>query len=104
MGISGDALFRATSQLRRVELTAPDTAIGRNTPHSIQSGLVLGYTELVKGMINRFKEELSSEAGVIGTGGLANVVQKESSVFDTVDPDLTLKGLQIVHSLNEFAK
>ncbi len=104
MGISGDALFRATSQLRRVELTAPETAIGRNTPHSIQSGLVLGYTELVKGMIKRFKEELSSDACVIGTGGLANVVQKESSVFDTVDPDLTLKGLQIVHSLNEFAK
>ena len=104
MGIPGDALFRATSPLRRVELTAPETAIGRNTPHSIQSGLVLGYTELVKGMIKRFKEELSSDASVIGTGGLANVVQKESSVFDTVDPDLTLKGLQIVHSLNEFAK
>ncbi|HIC49005.1 MAG TPA: type III pantothenate kinase [Dehalococcoidia bacterium] len=104
MEVSADALFRATSQLRRVELTAPETAIGRNTPHSIQSGLVLGYTELVKGMIKRFKEELSNEACVIGTGGLANIVQKESSVFDTVDPDLTLKGLQIVHSLNEFAK
>ena len=55
-------------------------------------------------MIKRFKEELSNESYVIGTGGLANVVQKESPIFDTVDPDLTLKGLQIVHTLNEFTK
>ena len=55
-------------------------------------------------MIYRFKVLLSCDACVIGTGGLAYVVQKESSVFDTVDPDLTLKGLQIVHSQNEFAK
>ena len=54
MGVSADALFRATSQLRRVELSAPDSAIGKNTQHSIQSGLVLGYSELVKGMIRRF--------------------------------------------------
>ena len=44
--------------LRRVELTAPPSAIGKNTVHAIQSGLVLGYAELVKGMVARFDEEL----------------------------------------------
>ena len=101
MGVSGDALFRATSQLRRVELSAPDSAIGKNTQHSIQSGLVLGYSELVKGMIRRFKLELGKESKVIATGGLAQVVEKEVSIFDIIDPDLTLKGLQIVHELNK---
>ena len=100
MGVSADALFRATSQLRRVELSAPDSAIGKNTQHSIQSGLVLGYSELVKGMIRRFKLELGKESKVIATGGLAQVVEKEVSLFDIIDPDLTLKGLQIVHELN----
>ena len=101
MGVSADALFRATSQLRRVELSAPDSAIGKNTQHSIQSGLVLGYSELVKGMIRRFKLELGKESKVIATGGLAQVVEKEVSLFDIIDPDLTLKGLQIVHELNK---
>ena len=101
MGVSADALFRATSQLRRVELLAPDRAIGKNTQHSIQSGLVLGYSELVKGMIRRFKLELGKESKVIATGGLAQVVEKEVSLFDIIDPDLTLKGLQIVHELNK---
>ena len=101
MGVSADALFRATSQLRRVELLAPDSAIGKNTQHSIQSGLVLGYSELVKGMIRRFKLELGKESKVIATGGLAQVVEKEVSLFDIIDPDLTLKGLQIVHELNK---
>ena len=101
MGVSADALFRATSQLRRVELLAPDRAIGKNTQHSIQSGLVLGYSELVKGMIRRFKLELGKESKVIATGGLAQVVEKEVSLFDIIDPDLTLKGLQIVHEINK---
>ena len=101
MGVSADALFRATSQLRRVELSAPDSAIGKNTQHSIQSGLVLGYSELVKGMIRRFKLELGKESKVIATGGLAQVVEKEVSLFDIIDPDRTLKGLQIVHELNK---
>ena len=101
MGVSADALFRATSQLRRVELSAPDSAIGKNTQHSIQSGLVLGYSELVKGMIRRFKLELGKESKVIATGGLAQDVEKEVSLFDIIDPDLTLKGLQIVHELNK---
>ena len=100
-GVSADALFRATSQLRRVELSAPDSAIGKNTQHSIQSGLVLGYSELVKGMIRRFKLELGKESKVIATGGLAQVVEKEVSLFDIIDPDLTLKGLQIVHEINK---
>ena len=100
MGVSGDALFRATSQLRRVELSPPKTAIGKNTQHSIQSGLVLGYSELVKGMIRRFKSELGDNAKTIATGGLATVVEKEVGIFDVVDLELTLKGLHIIHGFN----
>ena len=52
-------------------------------------------------MIRRFKLELGKESKVIATGGLAQVVEKEVSLFDIIDPDLTLKGLQIVHALNK---
>ena len=103
--VAADSLFHATSQLRRVELVRPQEAIGKNTVHSLQSGLVLGYAELVKGMVRRFNEELvgggTGDARVIATGGLAPLIQAETDIFDTVDPDLTLKGLRIIHGLNQ---
>ncbi len=98
--IAADSLFHTTAQLRRVELTAPATAIGKNTVHALQSGLVLGYAELVKGMIRRFDEELGGNAKIIATGGLAGVVVDEVGMFDAVDPNLTLTGLRLIHEIN----
>ena len=100
MTVSADSLYRATSQLRRVELNAPERAIGKNTTHSIQSGLVFGYSELIKGMIGRFRKEIGANATVIATGGQADIVKDQVGEFDHIDPALTLKGLRIVHSLN----
>ena len=100
MTVSADSLYRATSQLRRVELNAPQKVIGTNTTHSIQSGLVFGYSELIKGMIVRFKKEIGTNATVIATGGQADIVKDQVGEFNHIDPDLTLKGLHIVHSLN----
>ena len=100
IGVSAESLYKATSQLKRVELIAPKTAIGKTTTHAIQSGLILGYSELIKGMIKRFKEELDNNAKIIATGGLADIISKEVNLFDIIDHDLTLKGLQILYELN----
>ena len=98
--VAADALFHHTSQLRRVELERPPTAIGRNTIHAVQSGLVLGYAEMVKGMVIRFDEELGGGSKVVATGGLARLMDKETGIFDAVNPDLTLTGLRIIYELN----
>ena len=100
MTVAADALFHSTSQLRRVELNSPPEAIGKNTVHAIQSGLVLGYAELVTGMVARFNKELGGGAKVIATGGMADIIEREAKVFDAVDPNLTLTGLRIIHELN----
>ena len=100
ISIAADSLFHTTAMLRRVELAPPPAAIGRNTIHALQAGLVFGYAELVKGMVTRFKGELGQHSSVIATGGLAEVVAGESGVFDAIDPDLTLTGLRIVYELN----
>ncbi len=103
ISIAADSLFHTTAMLRRVELAPPPAAIGRNTVHALQAGLVFGYAELVKGMVGRFKNELGSHSRVVATGGLADVVAKESGVFDAIDPNLTLTGLRIVYELNTGA-
>ena len=99
MVIASDALFSSTSQLRRVELVAPATAIGRNTIHAIQSGVVLGYADLVRGMVARFNAELGGGAKVVATGGLAHILKAEAGVFDDINPDLTLMGLMLIQGM-----
>ena len=82
-------------------MLSPETAIGTNTVHSLQSGLVLGYAGLVETMVARFKSEMGSEKTiVIGTGGLAETMASETSVFDIVDQSLTLRGLAYIYELN----
>ena len=101
ISVAAEALFLNTSQLRRVELVPPKSAIGQNTTAALQAGLVLGYSELVKGLVGRFKEELGGSAIVVGTGGLANIISREANVFDVIDPDLTLVGLRHIYEMNQ---
>ncbi len=100
IGIAARALFERTAKLPRVELVRPPSAIGRNTPHAIQSGLLFGYVGLVEGMVARFKAELGPATKIIATGGLAEIIARETDVIDVVDPWLTLHGLRIVYELN----
>ena len=99
--ISLQALAGRTARLPRVELRAPPATIGRNTVHAMQSGLVFGYVALVEGMVARFRAELGPGMRVIGTGGLAEVIARETDVVEHIDPWITLKGLQIVYQLNQ---
>ena len=100
INVAAEALFLNTSQLRRVELVAPKSAIGQNTSTALQAGLVLGYAGLVTGLVERFKSELGPEAKVIGTGGLATIISKEADVFDDINQDLTLIGLRMIYNMN----
>jgi len=100
IGIAAQALFQRTAMLPRVELARPPSAIGRNTVHSMQSGLLFGYVSLVEGMVARFREELGPGTKVIGTGGLAEVIARETEVLEILAPWLTLDGLRMVYEMN----
>ena len=100
INLSADALYYNTSQLRRVELVAPPEAVGRNTTTSLQSGIVLGYAGLVTTMVERFKAEIGADAKVVGTGGLVNVIADYAPVFDDINQELTLVGLDLIYRMN----
>ncbi len=100
IGIAADSLFHNTSLLRRVDLSKPPEAIGRNTEHAIQSGLVLGTVEMIKGMVTRFDKELGGGSKVIGTGGMTPIIQSEIDIFDHINEDLTLVGLKLIYEMN----
>ena len=100
IGISMDALFRQAARLYRVELTAPPNAIGETTVHAMQSGLVYGFAGQTDAMVERFRSELSSRARVIATGGLAELIHKESKTIELVDQLVTINGLRLLFERN----
>jgi type III pantothenate kinase len=101
-----EALAGRTAKLPRVELRTPDRAIGRDTIGAIQSGTILGHQSLVNGLLARIRIELAESSGVepaevrvVLTGGLSAAPwAKGIDDVDAIDPDLTLKGLAILHA------
>jgi type III pantothenate kinase len=100
IGIASDALSQRTAKLPRVEIVRPPSAIGRNTVHSLQSGLLYGYVGLVDGMVARFRAELGPDMKTIGTGSFVEFIAKETRSIDIVEPWLALQGLKIIYELN----
>ena len=96
--ISSEALFARASKLPRVELGKPTTVITKDTISAIQAGIVFGYAGLVDGIVNRMKAEVDSRPVVIATGGLARVLEQESSKIEKIQDMLTLDGLRILYA------
>ena len=55
----------------------------------------IGQTEYI---INKVKEETGMyDAKVVVTGGLGRIISNETENVDVYDPDLTLKGINLVY-------
>jgi type III pantothenate kinase len=100
VGTGAEALFRFAAKLPQVELAKPPHAIGKNTIHSMQSGLIFGFAGLVEGLVKRMRAELGGNARVIATGGLAELIAAETDMIEVVEPDLTLIGLRLIYQMN----
>ena len=98
--VSAEALFSRAAKLPRVEVRRPPRLIGRNTVHSIQSGLYHGYAAMINGMLQLMKQEMEGTPRVVITGGLSSVLASELTGVDLIDPDLTLEGLRLIHLKN----
>jgi type III pantothenate kinase len=98
--ISAEALFQRASKLPRVELTKPPKVIGADTISAMQSGIIYGYAGLVDGIVERMKKELSPDATVVATGGLAELIAPETKTIQELKPHLTLEGLRFLYTIN----
>jgi type III pantothenate kinase len=99
--IAADALFQRAARLPRVEVRKPSTVVGHTTVGAIESGLFYGYLSMVEGLMRRIADELGGRATGIATGGLAPLIVPETSVFEALEPDITLHGLRIIWERNQ---
>lgn len=94
--VSARALQRETAKLPSVPIEKPVTIIGNTTMMSIQSGVVLGQTAMVKGLL----EQIGPFGSVVATGGFARLIAPDVSAINIVDENLTLDGLRLLAERN----
>ena len=99
INLSLDALVAAAARLPRIAIAAPTRpgVIGRTTEDQMLIGVYWGYIAMIEGLLTRLKAEIDRPLKVITTGGLGALFDKHTSVFDAVEPDLTITGLAIMH-------
>jgi type III pantothenate kinase len=100
--ISMESLVGNTAKLPRVEIQEPETAVGKTTIESIQSGLYYGQIGMIKELIRQITIEAfqGKEPVVIATGGFASLFD-ETGLFEIAIPILVLQGLNEVLKLNK---
>jgi len=89
------ALFQKTAQLPEVILEYPDTVLGKDTVHAIRSGILIGYTGLVRHILEAIQSEVGTACKLVATGGLSFALPPLRSIFDDYDPNLTVLGLKL---------
>ncbi len=102
ISISMNALFSHAARLYPVEFKTPPTAIGKNTINSMQSGAVFGFAGQTDALVTRMRKELGIKAKVIAAGGLATLIQHESTTIDVVDQMITLDGLRLLYERRDI--
>lgn len=101
VNLSLEALHMAAAALPHVDVTRPQKVIGTNTVACMQAGIYWGYVGLVEGIVRQIRQERARPMKVIATGGLAPLFDQGTEIFDSVEDDLTIHGLVLVHRYNK---
>jgi type III pantothenate kinase len=98
--LSMRALHEAAAQLPRIAIQKPAQVIGKDTVSAMQSGVFLGYIELIDGLVRRVKAEYGQPMTVVATGGVASLFEGASETIDYYDQDVLIRGLLEVWKRN----
>ena len=99
---SAQAMWGQAAMLPAIEIKKPDTILAKETVSSMQAGIVFGQIGQVEYIVDRIRRESGyTDAKVVASGGLGNIIARATEVIDVYDPQLTLKGLRIIYEKNK---
>jgi len=89
------ALRTGTAQLPEVPLTLPDTPVGQSTQTALQSGIMWGLVESVRGMRTRLAQPLPDLPELVITGGWSDLLTDHLDDAHHA-PHLVLRGVRLL--------
>lgn len=99
---SAQAMWGQAAMLPAIEIKKPATILAKETISSMQAGIVFGQIGQVEYIVDRIRRESGyTDAKVVASGGLGNIIANETEIIDIYDPQLTLKGLRIIYEKNK---
>ena len=99
---SAQALWGGAAMLPTIDIRKPASIMGKETVSSMQAGIVYGQIGQAEYIVKKIREESGYlDAKVVASGGLGNIIAKETDYIDYYDPQLTLKGLKIIYEKNK---
>jgi type III pantothenate kinase len=92
-------LHKSTAQLPNLESAFAGRKINtlaHDTEAAIIGGSILGHVGLIEKWVSSAKEALGLDATVVATGGYGDQLRRHTDCIDVFDPELTLKGINII--------
>ena len=83
-----------------MKLNKVSKVIGKNTKNAVKSGFYWGYIGLIKNIVRMIKNQTGKNFKIILTGGLSYLFKDSIDMKNSVDKDLTIKGLMNLLKLN----
>jgi type III pantothenate kinase len=95
-----EALRAGTAQLPEVPLTLSETPVGRSTQTALQSGIMGGLVDSVRGMEDRLAQSLPDTPLLVLTGGWSALLGDHLNGDAQHAPHLVLRGAQLLTTMN----
>ena len=97
--VSANYLIKKAALLNETIFQFPQHVIGKNTNTNLQSGIMYGGLDSVRGMINRIMDEMNNTAIIVVlTGGFSVLISEYLDIKHELDETITLYGLQSILS------
>jgi type III pantothenate kinase len=100
IGTSLDSLTRNAALLPHISIEKPPTLIGKNSVHSIQSGLIYGTSVMIDGLVDQIEGELGGKATLLSTGEYAELIVPHCRHAIRRSENLLLDGLCLIYDKN----
>ncbi len=100
VALSLRALASGTAQLPSIALEGDVKICGTNTIDCMRSGVVLGASSMLDGMIDRYTAELGEFKTIVACGGLVNAIVPHCRHKIEIDNNLLIDGLKYIYDKN----
>lgn len=98
--LSCEALRGGTAQLPEIPLTLPEHPVGQSTQTALQSGIIGGLIDSVRGMTDRLAQPLPDAPRLVLTGGWSPLLTDHLDTEAQHAPHLVLRGVRLLTAMN----